>query len=69
MWEVSDDIFPSMIAVDIIVANIWMAILLVMAGKSKELDEKRGADASAIEDVKKQVEKFQREHARMPLLR
>ncbi len=68
MWEVSDDIFPSMIAVDIIVANIWMAILLVMAGKSKELDEKRGADASAIEDVKKQVEKFQREHARMPLL-
>ncbi len=68
IWEVSDDIFPAMIAVDIIVANIWMAVLLIMAGKAKELDEKRGADASAIEEVRLQVEHFQREHARMPML-
>lgn len=68
IFEVSDDIFPAMIAVDIIVANIWMAILLVMAGKAKELDAKRGADASAIEEVREQVEHFQRQHARMPML-
>jgi uncharacterized membrane protein len=68
IWNVSDDIFPAMIAVDIIVANIWMAVLLVMAGKAEELDKKRGADASAIEEVRLQVEHFQREHARTPSL-
>ncbi len=67
-FEVSSDIFPAMIAVDIFVANVWMAVLLVMAGRAKELDAKRGADASAIDEVRKQVEKFQMEHARMPML-
>ncbi|MFV0478554.1 MAG: DUF819 domain-containing protein [Parahaliea sp.] len=68
MWDVSDGIFPSMIAVDIIVANIWMAILLIMAGRAERLDEKRGADASAIHNVREAVEQFQRRHARMPML-
>jgi uncharacterized membrane protein len=68
MWEVSDEIFPAMIAVDIIVANIWMAILLVMAGRADELDRRRGADSSAIDSVRKAVEMFQREHARIPTL-
>lgn len=68
MWEVSDEIFPAMIAVDIIVANIWMAILLVMAGRADELDRRRGADSSAIDSVRKAVETFQREHARIPTL-
>lgn len=67
-FKVSDDIFPAMIAVDIFVANVWMAVLLVMAGRAKELDAKRGADASAIDEVRKQVEKFHMEHARMPML-
>ncbi len=68
MWQVSDEIFPSMIAVDIIVANIWMAILLVMASRAEELDAKRGADASAIGGVVEAVEHFQRHHARIPTL-
>ncbi len=68
MWEVSDEIFPAMIAVDIIVANIWMAVLLVMAGRARELDERRGADSSAIEEVRRAVETFERENARIPTL-
>ena len=68
MWDVSDTIFPTMIAVDIIVANIWMAVLLVMASRAPELDARRGADTSAIEEVREAVEKFQREHARTPML-
>ncbi|MBN7797920.1 DUF819 domain-containing protein [Parahaliea mediterranea] len=68
MWQVSDEIFPAMIAVDIIMANIWLAVLLVMAGRAEELDEKRGADASAIYEVRDAVEHFHRHHARMPLL-
>ncbi|GAB3276770.1 DUF819 domain-containing protein [Parahaliea aestuarii] len=68
MWQVSNDIFPSMIAVDIIVANIWMAVLLIMAGRADELDRKRGADNSAIYEVRQAVEHFERHHARMPYL-
>lgn len=68
MWNVSDDIFPAMIAVDIIVANLWMAILLYMASRAGELDERRGADNSAIYEVRQAVEQFHREHARMPML-
>ncbi|MFV0276099.1 MAG: DUF819 domain-containing protein [Parahaliea sp.] len=68
MWQVSDSIFPSMIAVDIIVANLWMAVLLVMAGRAEELDKRRGADASAIVAVREAVEQFQRQHARIPSL-
>ncbi len=69
MWNVSDDIFPAMIAVDIIVANVWMAVLLFMAARAETLDEKRGADTSAIYAVRDAVEHFHRQHARMPMLR
>jgi len=68
MWDVSDEIFPAMIAVDVIVANIWMAILLYMAANAKQLDKNLGADTSAIEAVRQSVEKFQRENSRNPTL-
>lgn len=68
MWNVSDDIFPAMIAVDIIVANIWMAVLLLMAARADELDARRGADASAIHEVREAIEHFERNHARNPTL-
>jgi len=66
VYEVSGDLFSSMIAVDVIIANIWMAVLLLMAAKSKEIDAKSGADVSAIEDLKETVEKFNRENAKNP---
>ncbi len=68
MWDVSDDIFPAMIAVDIIIANIWLAVLLFMASRAAELDQRRGADDSAIYEVRAAVEQFHRDHARMPML-
>lgn len=64
----SDRLFSVMIAVDVIVANLWMAALLFAAGKSKEIDAKNGADASAIEEVKARVEAFQQSHAKIPAL-
>ncbi|NVJ60420.1 MAG: DUF819 family protein [Gammaproteobacteria bacterium] len=67
-WQVSEDIFPSMIAVDIIVGNLWTAVLLFMAARAKQLDAKRGADASAIDEVREHVEHFERQHARIPSL-
>lgn len=66
VYQVSGEIFSSMIAVDVIIANIWMAVLLYMSGKAYEIDQKTGADTSAIEDLKQTVEKFNLQHSRIP---
>jgi len=66
VFEVSGEIFSSMIAVDVIIANVWMAVLLLMAGRAKEIDAKTGADTRAIEELKETVEHFQKKYARNP---
>ncbi|TQV89776.1 DUF819 domain-containing protein [Aliikangiella coralliicola] len=66
VYDVSGELFSSMIAVDVIIANIWMAVLLLMAGRAKQIDTASGADTSAIEDLKATVERFQKKHARIP---
>ncbi len=68
MWDVNNDLFGAMAAIDVIVANIWMAVLLIMARRADELDAKRGADTSAIDDVRRTVEKFEKDHAQYPNL-
>jgi len=68
VYNVSGELFSSMIAVDVIIANIWMAVLLVMASRAKEIDAKSGADTSAIDELKHTIEAFHREHARIPEL-
>ncbi len=68
VFEVSDDLFSSMIAVDVIVANIWMAVLLFGVGRSKAIDEFLRADTSAIEEVRRSVEEYQAQVTRVPEL-
>ncbi|MCL1078352.1 DUF819 family protein [Parashewanella spongiae] len=69
IYEVGGDIFSVMITVDVIVANIWMAVLLFMASKAKQIDTKTGADTSAINVLKDKVEKYHKENSRTPELR
>ncbi|MCL1113853.1 MULTISPECIES: DUF819 family protein [Shewanella] len=69
IYEVGGEIFSVMVTVDVIVANIWMAVLLFMASKAKEIDAKTGADTSAIESLKQKVEKYHAENSRIPSLR
>ncbi|SIQ79781.1 Uncharacterized membrane protein [Shewanella morhuae] len=68
IYEVGGNIFSVMVTVDVIVANIWMAVLLFMASKAKEIDAKTGADTTAIEALKDKVEKYHAENARIPTL-
>ena len=68
IYEVSDKIFSAMVTVDVIVANIWMAVLLIMAGNAKKIDAATGADTSAITDIKEKVEKYKADNAREPEL-
>ncbi|MDF2179394.1 DUF819 family protein [Aliiglaciecola sp. CAU 1673] len=69
IFEVGGGIFSAMVTVDIIVANLWMAVLLVMAARAPDLDAKSGADTSAIKDIIQRVETFEREKTRIPTLR
>ncbi len=68
VYEVGDQIFSSMIAVDVLCANVWMAVLLWMASRAKTLDAKTGADVSAIEALRVRVEEEEKKSARIPNL-
>ena len=68
IFEVSDDLFSAMIAVDVIIANIWLAVLLYLIGRAPELDAKIGADTSAIDEVRRRVEAHQAKHLWIPSL-
>jgi uncharacterized membrane protein len=64
VFDVSDSLFSQMVAVDVLCASVWMAILLYLSGRSAKIDARMGADTSAIEDLKQRVESFQKKHAR-----
>ena len=68
IFDVGGQVFSAMVAVDVIIANIWMAVLLIMAGNAKQLDARRGADTTAITALRKKVETLQKKHARIPSL-
>lgn len=68
IFKVDGGIFSTMVTVDIIVANLWMACLLIMASNAKKIDNYTGADTSAIERIRVQVEKYEAENSRIPSL-
>ncbi len=64
VFEVGDVLFSQMVAVDVLWANLWMAVLLFLAGRAAAIDARTGADTSAIEALKRRVEAFHDEHQR-----
>ena len=68
IFDVDDNMFGAMLVVDIIVANIWMVALLYIASRAKQIDARLGNDTSAIEEIKNTVERFEKEHNRIPQL-
>ena len=68
VFNVDSNLFGMFLAVDVIVANIWMAFLLYLAGRSEQIDAKNGADTTAIAALREKMERFAAEHARIPNL-
>ncbi len=60
--------YGGMVFVDIVVANIWMAIILIGIGKKDKIDKWLKADTSAIEDLKQRVSSFTQSVKRTPTL-
>ncbi|CAM2008601.1 DUF819 family protein [Acanthopleuribacter pedis] len=68
MFNVGDGIFSAMIAVDVIVANIWMACLLFASGDPDKYDRMLKADNTAIKELQTKMEDYQARIAQIPNL-
>ncbi|MCA9623706.1 MAG: DUF819 family protein [Myxococcales bacterium] len=64
VFGVGDDVFASWIAVDVLVANVWMAILLYGAAITERIDRRSGADMTAIEALKQKAMAYREAHER-----
>lgn len=58
IYGFNQKLYGGMVFVDIVVANIWMALLLIGIGKSARIDKWLNADTGAIEDLKEKVSIF-----------
>ncbi|MCC8360533.1 DUF819 family protein [Salinimicrobium sediminilitoris] len=68
IFEYNPDLYGGMVLVDIVVANILMALLLMGIGKSDRIDAWLQADNSAIETLKKKVIAYSESVTRNPSL-
>ncbi|WP_162340091.1 DUF819 family protein [Cyclobacterium salsum] len=68
VFGASPVLFSQMIAVDVIVANLWMAFLLYWAAKPALPDRLLKADTTAITQLKEKVENYQNSILRIPRL-
>lgn len=66
VFEVSDELFSTMVTVDIIVGNTWLGILIAGVAVTKLIDRKLKADSSAIEALKVKMENYQESVAKIP---
>lgn len=68
IYEYNPKKYGGMVLVDIVVANLWMAIILIGVGKTKKIDKWFKADTSAIEKLKEKVASFSSKINRNPSL-
>lgn len=68
IFAVDNNLFGMMVAVDVIVANLWMAVLLWMAARADKLDARNGADVTGLVHLRQRMEAFQTEHSRVTSL-
>ena len=68
VYEYNQAKYGPMVFVDILVANIWMAIILIGIGKSVKIDKWLKADNSAVENLKEKVSSYAKKVERNPTL-
>ncbi|WP_162053351.1 DUF819 family protein [Pontibacter pamirensis] len=68
VFQPDPNLFSAMIAVDVIVGNIWLALLLFGAGKAEKLDRFFKADSTAVNELQEKVEKYRLSIMRIPTM-
>ncbi|KFN50237.1 DUF819 domain-containing protein [Arenimonas composti] len=66
VWQVDATTFGQFAVVDVAVASLWMAVLLFLAGRSAEIDARRGVDTRALDEMKARMAAFEQANARIP---
>ena len=66
IFDVGDSLFSAMIAIDVIVANIWMALLLYGTGIDDKINKWFDADVSSIDELKLRMEQYKEQIMRIP---
>ncbi len=69
IYEVKDNLFGTMIVVDVVVANIWMGFLLFGANVSDKIDGVLKADNSSIKELVKKVADYRESITEVPSTR
>ena len=69
IYGAGPDVFSIWIAVDVIVANIWMAGVLWIAANQVRVNRLLRADASAVDAVRRKAEVYETQNARIPSLK
>ncbi|GGH39714.1 membrane protein [Mangrovimonas yunxiaonensis] len=68
IYEYNQELYGGMVLVDIVVANIWMAIILLGIGKRKKIDNWLKADNTAINELQQKVQSFSEKISKIPTL-
>ncbi|WP_203293241.1 DUF819 family protein [Luteirhabdus pelagi] len=68
IYGYNQELYGGMVFVDIVVANIWMALILIGIGKAVRIDRWLESDTSAIEALKKKVSDYAKTVDRNPTL-
>nr|WP_319400764.1 DUF819 family protein [uncultured Carboxylicivirga sp.] len=69
MYEIfkpSDHLYSIMITVDVLVAEVWMAVLLIGVGKANQIDKYFKADSSSVKTLRDSMHEFSQKIARIP---
>lgn len=69
IYQYNPDKYGGMVLVDIVVANVWMAVILLGVGKTKKIDRWLKADTFAIEELRIKVSQFTEKITRVPTLK
>ncbi len=68
VFQIEPNIFGVMVAVDVLFASLWMAVLLWMAANRERLDRRLNADTTAITALGQRMERLRLENERVPAL-
>ncbi|WP_452598116.1 DUF819 family protein [Pontimicrobium sp. MEBiC01747] len=68
IYGYNQKLYGGMVFVDIVVANIWMALLLIGIGKRKKINSWLKADTTSIENLKEKMSTFSEGVKRNPSL-
>ncbi len=66
IFKVPEGLFGTMVVIDVVVANIWMALLLYGANITARIDRWLKADTSAIEELKKKINDYRLSIEKVP---